>query len=158
MTVQRRTMEMATAAAIAAFGGAIMAGSLQLSIGWAATGPQSGYFPFRLGVLLCIVSVLLFVQAAMSREREAFASREQFLRSLSIFTPTLILVLLMPWAGCYLSSGLYLLYMARAHGHFSWARALLLALCLVLSLYGLFDFWFKVPLAKGPIEAWLGIY
>lgn len=158
MILTRRSMELATAAAIAAFGGAMVAGSLQLSVGWAATGPQSGYFPFRLGLLLCIVSALLFVQAAVSpRDSTGFATREQLLRSLSMFGPTLLLVLAMPWAGCYGATAVYLLYMARVHGDFSWPRATAVALATVLVLYLVFELWFQVPLAKGPIEAWLGL-
>jgi putative tricarboxylic transport membrane protein len=158
MLLTRHSMEMATAAAIAAFGGAMVAGSLQLSVGWAATGPQSGYFPFRLGLLLCGVSALLFVQAALgARDGTAFATREQLLRSLSIFGPTLLLVLAMPWVGCYGATAVYLLYMARAHGGFGWLRASAVALATALALYLVFELWFQVPLAKGPIEAWLGL-
>lgn len=158
MALTRHTMELAVAAAITAFGGAIIAGSLQLSVGWSSTGPQSGYFPFRLGVLLCLASSLLFVQAAMGHERGVFATGEQMKRSLSVFFPTLALVLLMPWVGCYLSSGMYMMYMARVHGQVRWTRAAALAILLIVALYGLFDYWFMVPLAKGPVEAWLGIY
>ena len=162
MALTRHSMELAVAAAITAFGGAIIAGSLQLSIGWASTGPQSGYFPFRLGVLLCITSGLLFLQLAFKQgknEKEGtFATGEQIRRSLAMFFPTFVLVVAMPWAGCYVTSGLYLMYMARVHGSFSWAKAASLAVVLVVALYGLFDYWFMVPLAKGPIEAWLGIY
>lgn len=158
MALTRHTMELAVAAAITAFGGAIVAGSLQLSVGWASTGPQSGYFPFRLGVLLCIVGGLLFLQAALERENRSFATGEQLKRSWSMFAPTVVLVLLMPWAGCYISSGLYLMYMSRIHGRIRWAHSASLAVLLVVGLYGLFDFWFMVPLAKGPVEAWLGIH
>jgi hypothetical protein len=157
--VERRTMEMATAAALAAFGGAVIAGSLQLHVGWAAqTGPQSGYFPFRLGVLLCAASAILFLQAAMSaRHGEGFASREQALRSLAIFVPTIVLVLAMAWGGTYLPSALYLFFMARRHGGFGWPKAAAVALAAVAALYLLFEVWFLVPLHKGPLEAWLGL-
>jgi hypothetical protein len=157
--LERRSMEMAAAAALAAFGGAVIAGSLALHVGWAAqTGPQSGYFPFRLGVLLCAVSAILFLQAALSAKHgEGFATREQALRSLSIFVPTVLLVLAMTWGGTYAPTALYLLYMARRHGGFGWPKAAAIALVAVIALYVLFELWFGVPLHKGPLEAWLGI-
>jgi hypothetical protein len=157
--VERRTMEMATAAALAAFGGAVIAGSLQLHVGWAPqTGPQSGYFPFRLGLLLCGASAILFLQAAMSaRHGAAFASREQALRSLSIFVPTVLLVLAMTWGGTYAPTALYLFYMARRHGGFGRPKAAAIAVVAVVALYLLFETWFQVPLAKGPLEAWVGL-
>lgn len=152
-------MEMATAIGLAAFGGAVIAGSLKLHVGWAAqTGPQSGYFPFRLGVLLCIVSAVLFFQAALSAKGgEGFATREQAMRSLAIFVPTVLLVLAMAWGGTYLPTAVYLLFMARRHGSFSWAKAGAVALGAVVALYLLFEMWFQVPLHKGPLEAWLGL-
>lgn len=156
--MQRKTMEQVTATAITVFGGLIVAGSMQLSIGWGDAGPQSGYFPFRLGVLLCLTGTLLFLQAAKMGGNEVFASREQFLRTLVLFFPTLLLVVAMTWLGCYVTSGIYMYYMARRHGGFAHWRAACLALAIVLAMYGLFDWWFRVPLAKGPVEAWLGVY
>lgn len=163
MTVTRRAMELATATAIVAFGGLVIGGSLQLSTGWGPTGPESGYVPFRLGILLTLAGGVLLAQAALARKAgsvndEAFATVAQLRQSLALFLPTFVLVLLMPWVGCYLASALYIAYMARALGSLPWPRALGLALAIVVALYGLFELWFQVPLAKGPIEEWLGIY
>ncbi len=152
-------MEMATAAALAVFAGAVIAGSLKLHVGWAPqTGPQSGYFPFRLGVLLGVASAILFLQAALgARDGEAFATREQAMRSLAIFVPTVLLVLAMVWGGTYAPTALYLLFMARRHGGFSWRKSAAVAVVAVIALYLLFEAWFQVPLHKGPLEAWLGL-
>jgi len=162
MSVSRRSMELITASAITIFAGGIISGSLQLNVGWSELGPQSGYLPLRLGILLCITGVLLFLQTALTSEADAghqiFASEEQLKRSWSIFAPTLLLVMIMPWAGFYFPSGAYLVYMARAHGQFAWSRAITISCGFIVGLYALFDFCFGVPLAKGPIEAWLGIY
>lgn len=158
MAVARHTMECIVAAAITVFGGIIIAGSMQLSIGWASTGPQSGYFPFRLGVMLCITGLLLLAQMFFDKETRTFVTGEQLKHSFAMFLPTLFLVVLMPFLGCYVSSCFYILYMMRRHGEMPWPKALLLAFLLIAALYGLFDYWFMVPLAKGPLEAWLGIY
>lgn len=162
MSVSRRSMELITASAITIFAGGIISGSLQLNVGWSELGPQSGYLPLRLGILLCITGALLFLQTALTREPDAghhsFATDEQLKRSWSIFAPTLVLVLVMPWVGFYFPSGAYLVYMARTHGQFTWSRAMTISFGFIVGLYVLFDFCFGVPLAKGPIEAWLGIY
>lgn len=151
-------MELATAAAIGVFGGLVVAGSLQLQIGWSPeTGPQSGYMPLRLGIMLCIVSVLLFLGTLRSADQASFVSRQQLKLTLAIFIPTVLLVASMPFLGCYAGSLLYLVYMLKVHGHANWPRSLLIPAIVVVVFYLVFELWFQVELVKGPIESFLGI-
>ncbi|KAA0892882.1 tripartite tricarboxylate transporter TctB family protein [Pusillimonas sp. ANT_WB101] len=154
----RRTMELATVVAIAFFGGVIVAGSLQLDTGWAAeTGPQSGYLPLRLGIALCAVSVLLFLGILRQPGQAVFVTREQFKLTLAVFLPTAVLVGSMSYLGCYAPSWVYLLYMVKVQGRNSWGKSLLLASIIIIAFYLVFDLWFKVDLAKGPVESFLGL-
>jgi hypothetical protein len=156
MAVSRRTLEIAAAAALGLFGAAVIAGSLQLNTGWGSTGPQSGYVPLRLGVLLAIVSSLLLLQAVRTPGDEPFASGEQLRRSLSLFLPTVVMAVAMAFLGIYLTGAVYLAYMARRHGGLSWLRAIALGIVSTMLFFAVFEIWFGVPLAKGPIETWLG--
>lgn len=156
MAVSRRTLEIATACTLAAFAGGVIAGALQLDTGWAATGPQSGYVPLRLGGLLLLVSVLLLLQAARPAAHEVFATREQLARSLSLLLPTLLLVAAMTFLGIYLPGAVYLAFMARRHGGWAWPKAIALGVVTTILFFLVFELWFGVPLAKGPIEHWLG--
>ena len=156
MAVSRRTLEIAAAATLGLFGAAVIAGSLQLNTGWGATGPQSGYVPLRLGVLLAVVSSLLLLQAVRGPEGEPFATGEQLRRSLSLFLPTVVMAVTMAFLGIYLTGAVYLAYMARRHGGLSWLRAVALGIVSTLLFFAVFELWFGVPLAKGPIEIWLG--
>ena len=47
-------------------------------------------------------------------------------------------------------------YMARRHGGLSLPRAVALGIVSTLLFFAVFELWFGVPLAKGPIETWLG--
>lgn len=156
MAVSRRTLEIAAAATLGLFGAAVIAGSLQLNTGWGATGPQSGYVPLRLGVLLAIVSALLLLQAVRVPGDEPFATGEQLRRSLSLFLPTVVMAVAMAFLGIYLTGAVYLAYMARRHGGLSLPRAVALGIVSTLLFFAVFELWFGVPLAKGPIETWLG--
>ena len=158
MSASRRTLEIATAASLGVFASAVIAGAMQLNTGWAPTGPQSGYVPLRLGALLLLVSVLLLWQAARAGAGEVFATREQIGRSLSLFLPTLAMVVAMGFLGVYLTAAVYLAYMARRHGHLAWAKAVALGVFGTVFFFLVFELWFGVPLAKGPIERALGIY
>lgn len=156
MSVSRRTMEIATAAVLGVYAAAVIAGTLQLDTGWAATGPQAGYVPLRLGVLLLVVSALLLWQAARRPAGESFATREQLNRSLSLFLPTILMAVAMAFLGVYLTGAVFLAYMARRHGGLSWGRAIALGVVSTVLFFLTFEIWFGVPLAKGPIETWLG--
>ena len=148
--IDRRTMELGTAAAIGLFGGLVIAGSMQLNTGWGAeTGPQPGYMPFRLGIALCVVSVLVFLDTLRRPAQGGFATRQQFKLMLSVFIPTAVLVALMPFLGCYAPSWLYLFYMLKVPGHASWRKSLAYSSLIIVAFYLVFDVWFKVDLAKG---------
>ncbi len=158
MQAHRRTLELATAAAVALFGAIIATDSLHHDIGWQANGPGSGYFPFRVGLLLMAASTLLFVQAARSPAGAIFVSGDGFRRSFSVFWPTTALAAAMFVFGCYVPSAIYLTWMMRRHGSYPWGRSAASALVIMALLFVIFEYWFQVPLAKGPIEMAVGLY
>ena len=138
---------------LAAFSAVVIYGSLQLNSGWSSTGPEAGYFPLRLSVLLLIVSVLLLIQAVRKPvQDEVFVTGEQLRRVMSLFIPTVVLAAAAPFLGFYVASAIFLVYMCRVHGHFGWGRSLLIGVGAVVVLYAIFELWFNVPLARGPLE------
>src|SRR5579871_1748450 len=74
-------------------------------IGWDSTGPQAGYFPFYLSVILGAASVFGLVKAAALRELglESFVTRAQFRRVLAVFAPTLAFCILTQFLGIYVA-------------------------------------------------------
>lgn len=182
-SVTRRTLEVATAAALVLVGGIVVGESLTHDIGWNETGPGSGYFPFRIGLLLIGVALLRAWQAARGtgsasselhasgpvgttsgpagtaiRPAEAFVTGDELRRSLSVFWPTALLVVAMFPLGCYVPSGVYLAWMMRRHGGHGWLLSAAYGAAVMVAFFLIFDLWFRVPLAKGPLEAALGVY
>jgi hypothetical protein len=156
MALARRTAEIATAATLALFAGAVIAGALQLNTGWAPTGPQPGYVPLRLGAMLLVVSLLLMFQAARPAAGEPFATCEQLQRSLSLLLPTVGMAVAMAFLGTYVAGAVFLAWMARRHGGLGWPRVAALAIGAPVILFLIFELWFGVPLAKGPLEQAFG--
>ena len=155
----RRTAEIATAVAVALTGVVVVAESLTHDIGWNETGPGSGYFPFRVGVLLIGAAIVRLLQVRLKPDPTAeFVTREELGRSLSVFWPTAALVVAMFPLGCYLPSGVYLAWMMRRHGGYGWLRAAAYGAAVMVAFFLVFDLWFRVPLAKGPLEALFRIY
>jgi putative tricarboxylic transport membrane protein len=151
-------MEVAVAASVGAIGAVVAGSAATHNIGWNELGPQPGYFPFRLGVLLMLTAALLCFQAVRARSTAGFVDRDQFRRVLSIFLPTAALAAAIPLLGCYVPMAVYLAAMMHWHGNFTWLRTLVTSLAITVAFYLIFELWFLVPLAKGPIEEALGIY
>src|SRR5436309_12702329 len=61
-------------------------------ISWDSTGPQPGYFPFYLSVILGSASVYGLVTSFVSRREaaETFVTRAQLRRVMAVFLPTLL--------------------------------------------------------------------
>lgn len=167
--VTRRTLEVATAAALVLIGGVVVGESLTHAIGWNETGPGSGYFPFRIGLLLIGTAVVRLLQVRLTAFAAApavrkpdtttvFVTGEELRRSLSVFWPTAALVVAMFPLGCYIPSGAYLAWMMRRHGGHGWLLASVYGAAVMTAFFLIFDLWFRVPLAKGPVEAALGLY
>jgi hypothetical protein len=72
-----RSVEMGVAIAMIAFGAVVIAGSLQVGIGWGAEGPKSGFFPFYLGVSIIAASALNLVAAHAQGRQKVFADWSQ---------------------------------------------------------------------------------
>ena len=126
--------------------------------GWAKDGPQSGYVPFYLCVILGAAS--LFGLFAVLREPAApaktFVTRDQLRRVLQVFVPTFAFVALMQWLGLYVASFLLIAGFMRMVGRIAWWKSVVTALVFVLVMFLTFDIAFDVIMPKGPIEALFG--
>lgn len=151
-------MELAAATAIGALGAVVAASAATHHIGWNELGPQPGYFPFRLGVLLMASGAFLFLQGLRMQAGARFVGVEEFRRVMSVFVPTAALAAAMPILGCYVPMAIYLAFMMRVHGHYGWSRTAVTSIAVTIAFYLVFELWFLVPLAKGPLEEAFGIY
>jgi hypothetical protein len=154
-----RTMERAVAAAAFVFGAIVVADSARLGAGWADDGPQAGYFPFYIGLIICICSAWIFYGTLRRRDAggEPFVLRGQFRQILTLLVPAIVYVIAIDFAGIYLSSLVFMAYFMARHGGHRWWVTLLVSVGLPLVLFAMFEIWFKTPLPKGPIEALLGL-
>ena len=158
--VSRSTMEIATALATGAVGGAVMWGAIEHEIGWGDSGPAAGYFPFRIGVLIVLGSLANLALAVWRRKEggSAFLTREQGKRVLSFALPILAFVIISLWLGLYVGAVLYLFFVMVFQGGYRPILALAVAITVAVVMRLIFPMWFKVPLLTGPFEAMLGLY
>jgi hypothetical protein len=157
--ISRRPAEVWTGVAVALVGVVVASESLMHDIGWNETGPGSGYFPFRVGLLLTGAAMGRLLQIRLKPDSPTtFVTGEELGRSLSVLWPTIALVVAMIPLGCYVPSGVYLAWMMRRHGGHGWLVSAAYGAAVTVACFLVFDLWFRVPLAKGPVEAALGLY
>jgi putative tricarboxylic transport membrane protein len=127
-------------------------------IGWDSTGPQAGYFPFYLSVILAGASIYGLVAAFVSRKeaRETFVTRTQARRVMAVFVPTALFCLVTQFLGLYVASFLLIAGFMRLVGKIALWKSLLTALVFTALMFVTFDIAFDVIMPKGPLEAALG--
>ena len=152
----RRTLEIITSICFLIIGSIVMWDSSRIGAGWGADGPQSGYFPFYVGLLMNIASVVNLALAFKSDKAESFVSHPKIKLVLAIFLPCLVYVAVMQWLGLYVASVIFIAVFMRWQGKFSLFKSALTSIIVVVVLFVMFEIWFKVPLIKGPLEAALG--
>jgi hypothetical protein len=157
--VSLKTMDVAVALAFLAFGLLVAWDSHRLGASWAEDGPQSGYFPFYIGVIICFASLVNLVLAlrVKAADGESFVSGEQLKLVLSVAIPTLVYVLAIQFLGIYAASILFIAAFMMWLGKYGWLRSVLVGCGVNVALFLMFEIWFHVPLPKGPIEAMLGL-
>ncbi|HEX7052630.1 MAG TPA: tripartite tricarboxylate transporter TctB family protein [Burkholderiales bacterium] len=154
-----RAAEIVVAALFFALGAVVIYDSMRLGMRWVADGPQPGYFPFYLGVIICAASALnlLFALRVPEAKNKTFVGRGQLKLVLSVLLPSAIYVALVGWLGLYVSGALYIALFMRWLGKYAWWKVAAVSLGTVTVFFLIFERWFLVPLPKGPVEAWLGI-
>ncbi len=152
-----RSVEMGVSVAMAVFALIVIAGSLQVGIGWGAEGPKAGFVPFYVGLLILGSSLVNFGTLVAERsDRRLFAEWGQLGKVMSVLVPTAVYVALVPWIGIYAASTLLIALFMRWLGHYGWGLVAAISLGVPLVTFVVFEKWFLVPLPKGPIEAFLG--
>jgi hypothetical protein len=151
-----RTADIITASLLTALGAIVLVEAIRLGFRWGPDGPESGFFPFWLAVILIGHSVTVVVRAIRRHSDKPFVTREQLRSVLTVIAPAAAMVLVTQFFGLYVASALYLGFYVRSVGRHSWTTAVGLALAVPVVTFVIFERWFLVPLPKGPLEAWLG--
>jgi putative tricarboxylic transport membrane protein len=130
--------------------------SWRTGAGWASDGPQAGYFPFYLSVLMGAASLYGIVTKLLERETEPFVTRQQFERVLKVLVPTFVYCLLMQYLGLYVASFFLIAGFMWWVGRIAAWKSLLTAFVFTAVMFFTFEIAFNVIMPKGPLEAAFG--
>jgi putative tricarboxylic transport membrane protein len=127
-------------------------------IGWDSTGPQAGYFPFYLSLILAGASLYGLGATLLARREaaETFVTRAQLRRVMAVFVPTLLFCLATQLLGMYVASFLLIALFMRMVGKIALWKSLLTAFVFSAAMFVTFDIAFDVIMPKGPLEAAFG--
>lgn len=152
--ISTRTVELVVAALIFTGGAVVVYDSYRLGSKWGSDGPQSGYFPFYVGLLICISSIVNFVQALLAKPADAglFVEWGPFKLVLTVLIPAALYVLGVKYIGIYLASAIYITIFMTWLGKYSWLRSIAVGVAVNVSFFLMFEVWFKVPLYKGDLD------
>ena len=158
MEISRSTTEIVTAVATALAGAIVCYGSLANGITWGSAGPEPGVFPFYVGCLIIVGSVVNAGHALRRNEHDIFAHAPALRAVARFFLPMVGFALVSIWLGLYIGMCLYTAYTVRFMAKFRMLTAVLFAIAVVAVNFVIFEIIFKVPLLKGPVLNALGIY
>jgi hypothetical protein len=154
-------MEVAFALFTMALGATIIWGALEFSIGWGEIGPEAGYFPFRIGTLIVLASLVNLVLAVRRRRAAAavcMLTGVEAQRLVLFALPVLGFVGVTMILGIYVAATLYLLFTVGLVARHRLPVTIGVSLGAPLLLFVLFEIVFRTPLLKGPVEAVFGWY
>src|SRR5512140_3150623 len=129
------------AGVVFAVGVVMMIDNHRIGAGWAPDGPESGYFPFRIGVILCIASAAVMLRSLFGKERkrEIFVPWDKFKLVLQVLLPTLVFVLAIEFIGIYVASALFIGAFMRVMDKYSWVKTLAISIGTSAVLFWLFE-------------------
>jgi hypothetical protein len=158
--LSRFSVEIGVALLTGAFGAAVCYGSIDAGAGWTDMGPDAGYFPFYIGLLIILGSAMNIVSAVVKHRKtdEIFFDAARFRVVLSFLLPLVAFAAVSTFLGLYVGTALYIAGAMIFQGGYKWWAGLPAGIAVSLFFFIIFEIGFKVPLLKGPVEAFFGIY
>ena len=156
--VSYRAVDAAVAVLFMAVSVVVMWDSWSIGASWASDGPQAGYFPFYIGLIMFIASLCTLVTALITKTPNlaTFVGKSQLKSVLQVLIPTIVYVVAIPYLGLYVAGALYIIFFMVWIGKYSFVKAIPVGILVPLALFMLFEVWFLIPLPKGPVETALG--
>ncbi len=157
-TVSYRSVDAAIAILFMITACVVMWDSWRVGARWVSDGPQAGYFPFYIGVIMFIASLGTLLMSVFTKNPnlKTFVERGQLWSVLRVLIPAAAFVALIPWLGLYVSGALFIILFMVWIGKYPVWKGVPIALGVQLFFFMLFERWFLIPLPKGPVENFFG--
>jgi hypothetical protein len=152
--ISTNVLDAIVALIIFVLGAVVIYGSRKLGSGWTSDGPGAGYFPYYIGLIICISSAVTLYQALLGKNKntKVAINGPQLKRVMYVLIPAALYVLAIQLLGIYVASALYIAGFMIILGKYSWLRSVIVALAVNVLFFFMFEVWFQVPLFKGTLD------
>lgn len=153
-----RTVDMVVSLIILALALLLGFDSWRVGNSWASDGPQAGYFPFYLSVMMATAAIYGLVRTLVKRvhEGEVFVTRDQLYRVMQVFVPTLLFCFATQYLGLYVASFILVAGFMWWIGKIAIWKSLVTSFIFSIAMFVTFEIAFNVIMPKGPLEAVFG--
>jgi putative tricarboxylic transport membrane protein len=124
----------------------------RLGFGWEdMSGPQAGFVPFYLALLMFGCSGFIFYLGWKGEKKEGdnfFINKEGMMEAIKIAATTLLFTVILVYAGCYFAMLIFSPIFVRWLGKHSWPTVILFTLGITLAIYFGMEVGLKIPLPR----------
>ena len=120
--------------------------------------PGGGLFPLLASIILLILAGIITVKSFLTKDlgetspAPFFSSKKAFSRVLAGLISLLGFMYLLPIIGFGPSTFVFILFLSRFLGEYSYKMSLFFSLTTAVSAYYLFQVWLKIPMPVGMIK------
>lgn len=156
--VSQRAVGAAMAVLFFLVGVVMIVDNFRIGAGWASDGPQAGYFPLRIGVIICVAAAFVLFQTVVRKDGagKVFVTFARLRHVMVVLVPTIAFVFAIKFVGIYVASAVFIGAFMRAMDRFGWVKTIVISVGTSAALFWMFELQFLVPLPKGPLEAMFG--
>jgi hypothetical protein len=133
----------------------VMIECARLGFGWEEmSGPQAGFVPFYLALLMLLASIFIFYLAWKEGPKEDdnfFINREGMMEAVKIAVTTLLFSILIIYAGVYFAILIYAPIFVRFVGKHNWSTVIMFTIGITLAIYFGMEVGLKIPLPRSPM-------
>ena len=127
----------------------------RLGFGWEeGSGPQAGFVPFYLAMLMLGCSVYIFYLGWKSEKKEGdnfFNNREGMMEAIKIAATSLLFSVIIVYAGVYFAMLIFSPIFVRWLGKHNWPTVIIFTIGITLAVYFGMEMGLRIPLPRSPL-------
>lgn len=127
----------------------------RLGFGWEPqSGPQAGYVPFYLAMLMLVSSAFIFYLGLRQEKKEDdrfFVNKEGMMEAGRIAATSLIFTIIFVYAGCYFAMIVFSPLFVKWLGKHSWKATIAFTIIITLTIYFGMEVGLKIPLPRSAL-------
>lgn len=150
--------DLAVAVAFMVVAALIIQQGVKLGPGWGDSGPEPGFFPFSLAMLMGLGGLAIVIQGVIHGVRRTassafFEDREEITELFRVGVPIAAAIAAVPVFGLYLMTALYTWLFSWWHGRFRWYSSVFAGVVIPVVMYAILDQGLRIPM---PRSIWYG--